>query len=371
MLKICLYSPYIPKHFGGGERYMFDVALSLAKKHRVSVAVTADNLSQLEIEAIRTAYESFLGASLKQIEIIPTPLGSNQSFFSKMAWTKQWDVLYHLTDGSLFFSAAKKNILHIQFPFSFHKSGVVERLKLAQYQVKNTNSSFTKAVIESHWPVVIDLVHHPRIEQGITSLPENKQLGVLKKKQKIILNVGRFFRQLHSKRQDVLVRTFKELIEKSYDYDDWKLVLVGSVEDESYAKEVAHLAKGLPIEIHHQVSRAELLDWYTKASIYWHATGFNVDQTIHPEKVEHFGITTGEAMSFGCAPIVINKGGQPEILGEDLSHLLWESTEECIAITTSLMEDRHKREASQQQALEQISKFSLQIFEQKLATMIS
>jgi glycosyltransferase involved in cell wall biosynthesis len=365
-MKICLYSPYVPKHIGGGERYIFDVALALADHHQVFFAIADSSFtSQTEI---KNKYEAFLGTSLEKITFIPGPLGTAASFWSKLWWTKQWDVLYYLTDGSLFFSLAKKNILHVQFPFRLNKRSILERLKLANWRVRNTNSTFTKQIIEPAWPVEVTVVHQPQIQQTV---PDSQIEEVVKHKQKIIIHVGRFFRQLHSKKQDVLVELFKQLLTAHpKETKGWKLVLIGSVEDEKYAQEVKEAAQGYPIELLHQESRQELLEWYQRSSIYWHATGYGVDQVTHPEKVEHFGISTGEAMSYGCAPVVINKGGQPEVVGGELAHLLWNDKAECIATTLDLIMHSTKLRKAQLQAHTSIKRFSPQVFRQKLQKMI-
>lgn len=365
-MKICLYSPYVPKHIGGGERYIFDVALALANQHQVFFAVAAPSFTS--DEQIKTKYEAFLGESLAKITFIPAPLGTPASFLTKLWWTRQWDVLYYLTDGSLFFSLARRNILHIQFPFMLDKRSLPERLKLANWQVKNTNATFTKNVVEPSWPVKINVVHQPQIQQPLT---EEQLEPVLKNKQKIILHVGRFFRQLHSKRQDVLVDCFAALRQQHpQTMKGWKLVLVGNVEDESYAAEIAAKAKGLPVEIVHEISRAALLELYAKAAIYWHATGYGLDQTKEPEKVEHFGISTGEAMSYGCAPIVINKGGQPEVVGPELHHLLWNDLDECVDLTNDLITHPKNLMQAQRQAHQSIQRFSPAVFKQKLDQML-
>lgn len=365
-MNICLYSPYVPKHVGGGERYMFDVALALANNHTVTFAIAQSSFTSEKL--IREQYEEFLGESLSQISFIPTPIGTGASFWQKLWWTHQWDVLYYLTDGSLFFSLAKKNILHVQFPFRLNKRGLIEQLKLANWQVKNTNSTFTKKCIEPSWPVRIDLVHQPQIQQPIST---EKLPSVLAKKEKIIVHVGRFFKQLHSKRQDVLVTIFKQMLaENPKTTAGWKLVLIGSVEDDSYLAEVKQLIGKAPVEIYTSMNRSELLKWYQRASIYWHATGFDVDEEEHPEKVEHFGISTGEAMSYGCAPVVINKGGQPEVLGPNLTELLWNTGDGCIAKTIQLLSDSKHRKEMQNIAHQSVERFSPAVFRQKLHQMI-
>ncbi len=362
-MKICLYSPYIPQHTGGGEKYILDVAIALAKKHHVSIAVPKQYAGDASIVK---KYERFLNQSLDNVFFIPSPLGSNASFIKKLFWTRQFDVMYYLTDGSLFFSLAKKNILHIQFPLILDKSSNIEQFKLRRWQLKNTNSQFTRKIVETTWPTTIDLVHHPLVDMS-----EIKSAITAVKKQKIILNVGRFFRQLHSKRQDVLIDMFRQLV-TTYPQETagWKLVFIGAVEDKKYLAQIKRKKRGLPVEFYHDLNRQQLLKWYGKASIYWHATGFGINQEKHPEKVEHFGISTAEAMAAGCVPIVHGKGGQVEILGENLKDLLWLKEEACLTKTKQIIKNHKMRAKYQLIAQQQAKNFDKDIFENKLFNMI-
>jgi len=362
-MKICLYSPYIPKHAGGGEKYMLDVATALAKKHSVSIAVPQQYAGDASIVK---KYEIFLNRSLDNISFVPSPLGSTANFIKKLFWTRQFDVMYYLTDGSLFISLAKKNILHIQFPLKLDKSSALEQFKLKRWQVKNTNSQFTKKVVEASWPTEIDLVHNPLVD-----VAEIKSVAASIKKEKVILSVGRFFRQLHSKRQDVLIDIFRKLVTKyPQETKGWKLVFIGAVEDREYLSQIKRKKRDLPIEFYHDLDRKELLKWYAKASIYWHAAGFDVDQEKHPEKVEHFGISTAEAMAAGCVPIVHGKGGQIEVMGEKLTDLLWSEENECLEKTKKVMVDLKLRKKYQDIAKKQVENFDKNIFEKKLFNMI-
>lgn len=370
-MTICLYSPYLPNNFGGGEKYLLDCALAFAKNkaYKVVVAINSDllNTSSTQLIKIKQAYEQFMGASLKDVSFVATPLGSKKSFIKKYFWTRKFDVMFYLTDGSLFFSGAKRNILHIQVPLKLDKSSWLEKQKLKNWHKKITNSYFTKTIIEYSWQIKIDLVHQPMVEAKPLIAQTNFQ-----KKEKIILNVGRFFPQLHSKRQDILVKIFARMLnDYKRDVKDWRLVLIGNVENKKYANKVKSLAKGLPIEIKHNVTRQELIDYFQRSSIYWHATGYRVNELESPEKVEHFGITTVEAMACGNVPVVLGKGGQLEVTGKEFEDWQWLTQQECIKKTRQLIKNDELRLKLQKKAQQKSLEFSPQIFTQKLEQLLT
>lgn len=363
-MKIAFYSPYIPDAtIGGGEKHLLDMALALADEHEVYVLVSESKHGH-ELGFIKEKYERFFGLDLSQIKFINTPLGSLAGFFHKLLFTKQFDYLFYWTDGSLFFSLAKTNNLHLQIPFTIQKNGFLDRLKLNNWRYKNANSHFTKKIIESRWRTKVPYVINPMVD--LDEFTPNT------KKEKIILNVGRFFRQLHSKRQDIMVEAFKKLVDKNPQLmKGWQLVLVGNVEDNSYFNQVKQAASGYPIKVIKNAKRTSLVKYYNRASIYWHATGFGIDDQIEPEKVEHFGITTLEAMAAGAVPIVINKGGQPEVLGAQLSSYLWETIDELNATTASLIKNKNKLAQSRQLAVERAAFFSKEGFTKRVKQMIA
>lgn len=379
-MNICLYSPYIPKHRGGGEMYLLQVASVLQDKHKVYLAIsedwftnkkgelTAAGLTDLSDEGIIKHYQSFFDLPLDKISIIRTPIGTNAKPWKKWSWTKQWDVMYYLTDGSIFPSFARKNILHIQVPLKISKKSLWEQIKLGTWQVKNTNSHFTKEIVSNEWPVHIDHVHSPFVE-----LPEStEKAGDLPhKKSKTIVHIGRFFKQLHSKRQDKIIDTFKKMVDQYPEkMSGWKLHLIGGVEDKEYTESLYEQAKDAPIFFHHNLSRDQVINYLTNARIYWHATGYGVDQYVHPEKVEHFGISTIEAMAAGCVPIVINAGGQPEALGKSLQSCLWNTQKQWIENTVHVIENPELEKSLQKKAINQSTAYSKKQFTALLELMI-
>lgn len=360
-MKVCFFSPYLPNSsVGGGEKHLFDIAQVVARKHQIFIAINQDHWR--DAGSIVEKYQKFLGKDLSQLNFIKSPLFSNSAnFLEKLWWTKQFDYLFYWTDGSLFFSLAKVNNLHLQIPFT-NKLRAIDRIKISNWHLKNANSRFTKKVVEKHWRTKVNFVHHPLV--NIQELRTNQN------KEKIILSVGRFFKQLHSKRQDVLVRIFGKLCEEHPELTkDYRLVLIGAKEDEDYVREIKQLAMGLRVEIYHDLSRDELVKWYKKSQIYWHATGYDVDEKTSPEKVEHFGISTIEAMASGAIPVVINKGGQKEILEGKLSNLLWKTEADTIKITAELLKSEEKRDDFKKIIKDRLIHFDQPEFEQRVWEM--
>lgn len=162
-------------------------------------------------------------------------------------------------------------------------------------------------------------------------------------KRKIVLSVGRFFARIEEsnhKRHDALIDAFGEV---SLAHPDWELHLAGSKApgeaSERYVEELRESALGLRVYFHCDASKAELGLLYNEASIYWHAAGFGEGNGDHPERQEHFGITTVEAMSAGAVPIVFPGGGQREIVTDGVDGYYWESLRALVERTSALMED--------------------------------
>ena len=156
---------------------------------------------------------------------------------------------------------------------------------------------------------------------------------------KHIISVGRFSNTAGNKKQHEMIVLFKKV---SKIMPGWQLQLAGGVldEDRSYliklGKEIDGSIKLLP-----NIPFDKLITLYGEAAIYWHAAGFGEDEKKHPDRFEHFGITTVEAMSAGCVPIVFNGGGQKEIITHNVDGFLWNTQEELIDYTVRVATDEN------------------------------
>ena len=355
-MKIALYSPFLDENLGGGERYLLTIAEHLSQQHRVDLFLrlgTKDKKDFLKKYALK------LNLDLSKVNLMEKGF-IKLSFWQRLKQTRDYDAFLYLTDGSFFFSLAKKNIVHFQIPFPQKPKGLINKIKLNNWSVRIANSFFTKTVLEKRWGIKIHFIHRC-----------GPDLNVYKplKKKKIILNVGRFFSPLgfkHCKRQDFLVATFKKMCHEGL--EGWQLIFDGSIDkgkdNWDYAQKVIKIAKGFPIIIRHDSSFSQLRKDYGEALIYWHATGLGIDEEKHPEAVEHLGLSTIEAMASQAIPVVINKGGQKEIVDNGKNGFLWVDQQGLIKYSLKLIKDIRLRKRLAKNAREKAKNFSKQKFNQ-------
>lgn len=177
---------------------------------------------------------------------------------------------------------------------------------LRSYDQVASNSEFTRAFVEDWWGLETSPVLYPPVHLRPRSNDKTPTIAA----------VGRFFEKDagHSKKQLELVKAFRRLLGTGV--EGWTLELVGGVDANArgYFEEVERAAAGLPIRFHANAVGSVRDEVLAKASLFWHATGLGEDEAASPELMEHFGISTVEAMSTGAVPVVFGGGGQNEIV---------------------------------------------------------
>jgi len=233
---------------------------------------------------------------------------------------------------------------------------------LDNYQIFLSNSNFTKKWTKKYWGKDSKILYPP-VDTAHFKSGEKKNM---------ILNVGRFFVGGHSKRQDILVSTFKKLIDNEKLDSSWSLFLVGGVavgkEHADYVNKLKEESKGYPIHFYFSPSFNALKKIYSQAKIYWHATGFGVNENVEPIKVEHFGITPVEAMAAGAVPLVFKSGGVIETVNDD--NLVWRSSEELMEKTIKLAKRPKLLQKYSQYVQNRAKKFSKENFAKSLLSYI-
>jgi len=310
--KAALYNPYLAT-MGGGERLILSI-LQVLDKNGYDITIFWD-------EDLTESIKTKLNLTFDHLRFEPNCF-KNGSIANRLMTLSSFDILFYVPDGSYFFSTAKKNIIYAMVPDKklYHQS-FLNKLKLHNFSFI-TISEFSKTCLTQRG-IQSDIIY--------PYLPEVFFNDPLVDKEKIILSVGRFFRHLHSKRQDVAIRWFKELIKSESRFAEYRLVLAGSVlpEDETYLAELKDLAEDSPqIEFKVNTSFQELLKLYSTAEYYWHFAGFGIDEHAHPEQTEHLGITPMEAMARGCVTCAYRAGGPKEIIRDGETGYLFLTQEE-------------------------------------------
>ena len=223
-------------------------------------------------------------------------------------------------------------------------------------------SEFTQYWVKKYWGMNSTILYPP---------VSTADFVPAKKKSNNILHVGRFFVGGHSKKQLELVRAFKQLVDSGI--RDWQLHLVGGVADGSihrqYVEKIQEEAENYPIFLHTDASFSTLKKLMAESKIYWHATGLDENEQKNPIQMEHFGITTVEAMASGCVPVVIDKGGQPEIVTKE-SGFIWSTRDELITHTKELIQNEELLKSLAGNSVERSKYFSREKFKDRFKSIL-
>ena len=313
-MKAAIVNPYLDT-MGGGERYSLSFALALVSKGY-------DVHFQWKDKSIKEKLEKRFGMDLSKV-----------TFVDNVKRGDGYDVCFWVSDGSIPTLRARSNFLHFQVPFTdVNGFSLLNKMKL--YRVKKIicNSFFTKKFIDEEYRVNSIVIYPPVDVAKIKS----------KRKQNMILFVGRFSQLKQAKNQDVLIKAFKKFYNAGY--SDWKLILAGGVEVGvgDYLEKLEKMIGDYPVEIVKSPDFKKIKELYGYAKIYWSAVGFGEDENKEPEKVEHFGISLVEAMAGGAVPVVYSAGGYKEIISEGKTGFLFKRESELVKITKGLAKQKGK-----------------------------
>ena len=349
--KICVLNPYLPT-LGGGEKHMGLLCAFMEEYYGdCEIDILVHNFNNIDIYADDYVTVDKLNKRF-DIHLHKTKIKKIDMFLSK-----------HI-------GRAKKNLFVCMFPADRFASGagsfckklpakIADWLYIKSYTVFAPISEYTNHWFHTFWG---NNNRYKIIFPPVISEQEIDKLYNEKDKKNIIISVGRFFVSAHCKRQLEMVKIFVSNYEvfKEYEYH-----LVGAVsntkEDLEYLEQVKELAKQVDnIFIHENCPYNKLVDLYKSAKIFWHAAGYTVDENIEPEKVEHFGISTVEAMCYGAVPVVINKGGLKETVEHTVSGYVWDNAEECVQYTCQLINNDEMRKIMAEKANKRSKKFSIE-----------
>lgn len=267
------------------------------------------------------------------------------------AISEGYDVFVNCTHWVPCFSHAGRGILHVLFPFYEPEwrppepdpalprwrhlrqrlyYGFEWQRRLASYDHITANSRYTAEWTERRWGVPCEVVYSP-VDVEFLHRP----------KEPLIVSVGRFSTIAHSKKQLEMVRTFAKV--SAAGRPGWEYACVGGLnsrdENRWYFEQVREAGRGAPVTVEANVPRARVRSLLERARIFWHAAGYGEDLERQPQLAEHFGVATVEAMGAGCVPVVIDRGGQSEIVTHGENGFLWSTLDELAHYTERLARD--------------------------------
>ncbi len=296
--KAALFDPYLDV-LGGGE------------KHILSILKVLDNMGyDIDIfwdENLPKNIKSRFHLDFTSLTFKPSVFKKNVSALTRTITLFPYDFFFYVTDGSYFLSSARKNFIFCMVPNKdLYSKSYINKLKTVNATFIS-NSGFTASHLKK-WGIKSKVLY-PYVSTDFFS----KNNGA---KEKVILSVGRFFGGLHVKNHKTMISNFKKLSKNGL-LKGYKLILAGGLkkEDQTYFNSLKTIIKdSSDIALEPNISFEKLLKLYQKANVYWHFTGYGVDEDREPEKTEHLGITPLEAMASSCIVFCYKAGGIKELI---------------------------------------------------------
>ncbi len=344
---------------GGGQRYGCAIAAALQDKFDVTLMASrpvtlADLGGWYGLSLAGCRLEQIPISILDQSEVWIDPNvvdpGAPNPFDTVSAASQSLDVLVNVNMVTMLRPLSPFSIFLCHFPEAPRRGDFV----VDEYSCLVVNSHYTSQWVRARWGLEPDLLLYPPVDMAAPpTLKEN-----------IILSVARF-EPGGSKKQHDLIRAFEQLRAVYPDsMRDWRFVLVGgSLPENAYLEKIRRMAResSAPVEIRVNVSSSELESWYAKAKIFWHACGLG---ETDPHLIEHFGMTTVEAMQNHCVPIVINGGGQREIVEHGESGFRFDTLIDLCLYTRQVIENPDLMECLGKGAYEKAQAFTRDRFEE-------
>lgn len=382
-MKIGLYIKNILYATGGTESYTVRMAQALqtifpeASIHFLTECYNKKSMPP-QNEFVKTL-DSKYGTKLNVHNIcLDAIYGSNENKISSFILRKKienhtrgFDLFFYCSRGHYIFKA-KKNIAIIHFPMekletikgnsNFLKKSLMKRKDKkysSSYDLFLPNSIFTKSHLQKLWPEIteskIKLLYPP-----VLPIP---QLNLQKKNQIFVCS-----RLEPDKNLESLMQAYKS---SDFLVNNYSLIIAGGSDEGSpYLPELIEHTKGYNISVLDNKPFSEIAKLYNESKFFWHCKGYGVDENKEPYKCEHFGITTVEAMSVGCVPIVINKAGQREIVKFNCGEK-WLTLEELTEKTERLAKDEKLQTIYAENAKKRAEEYFLDSFTENLRNILN
>ena len=382
---------HVSLRLGGSQLVVANMAAQLSQDYAVDVIHSGQGYT---LASLATAF----GLDLTRVNerIISNSLGSFSPPGLVMGYlrrrgqldrqiTEPYDLFIYSGHGVPPVCSARRGLVYCHFPFESHPNygllrtdGWESRSHLGRwirllgytwlwnwrmrgYQIILGNSNFTSGWIEQRWERPSEVLYPPVAIELPSVAKEN-----------IIVSLGRFI-VTDGKNHVLQLKTFREFL--STTGGNWRLCLIGFCtdlpQDRAYLERLQTISSDIPVTFVVNASRQTLWTHLATAKLYWHATALKGGSNVPPERMEHFGIATVEAMGAGCVPLVPMSGGQPEIVEHAVSGFLCRDAEELLQHTSRLAGDESLCQQMGQAAKERSTLFSPEAFKEGLNHLVA
>jgi len=388
-MKVTIYNEPYGAGLGGSELMAAVTAEALSSAHEVELLHHNENLE-------RDPLATFSETNLEKVVLryVPSPdrgwIAPGTTLWNARRSILEWkadlsqecDLFFTYTHDFPPVCYAKHGVFCVHFPLEdrmrcwprgdgptslvpglkrFVNRVVYERLwerRIESYKVRLGNSRYVADWTALRWGVKCDVLAPP-VRTDYPILPKENLIAV----------VGRFST---SKQQLELINAFCRIART---VPDWRMICVGTTSrrgaEAEYLRNVRDAALGGPVEILADVPRSVLRRILARSKVFWHAMGMGVDEYVEPERIEHFGIATVEAMAAGCVPMVIDRGGQREIVRMGIDGFRWQTIEELTDQFLRLVGDESELDRLGQSARQRAQLYSRDQFSEQLRRCLS
>jgi len=354
-MRVGLFAPWLADRVSGGDRYVYALAEVLLEEHEVDIIslfpvqvheVGRELGFHIERAGVRAMHESRT-RFFRYLDSVPSRHLYRDLYIARDAmWvSRAYDLFFAQHFMSLSPARARRNVLICQFPhervswrhfvtrpqfwpYMALRYGWA-RPELGSYHRIVCYSEYSRAWIRKRWQAEAVVICPP---VPVPPPPDRR-------KECVIVSVGRFFARGYDKSHSVQIEAFRNLYETGL--RGWELHMVGSrhyedAVDREYYDDLVRRARGLPVHFHPDIAQPELEELLDRAAIFWHSAGYGHDLAAAPENAEHFGMATVEAMGHAIVPIVMAAGGQVEIVRDRIDGHLWSTLDELVEKTRAV-----------------------------------
>lgn len=350
--RVAIYSNTWDASGGGGIVYVLSIAKLLSKN---GFDVTIFFYDTLLLAELHNQYKTS-GLKIKLLKRKATPLLS-QIYFGLKEWAS-FDIVIQQSLLAPRLTFVKKSFVLCDFPIGIIQS-LSEKMRLYSWKNIIVNSEYTKGWVQKYWKREAVVFYPPIDKPGIFNQTRNLDL----------VCVGRFNNGKRSKRQDVVIEVFKDLIVRGY--KGTNLHLIGYNQNNDYVNQLKESALDFPVFFHENCSNEKRISILNQSALFISACGYDNNEKEEPMLVEHYGISVVEAMSHGCIPLVIGKGGHTETVDHKINGYHWFTKEELKEELTTLLENKQLREEMSEASYLKSEEYSFEKLEEKILNIFS